>query len=408
MLRSMDDAVSGLQAQQQWLDVIGNNIANVSTTGYKSQNLNFAQMFAQTVNGGTAPTAATGGINPQQVGLGVTVGSESTNEAQGTLQTTGNPTDLALQGNGYFVLHSAGQGTLYTRVGIFGFDANGNLVSQANGDQVQGWMANALGQLPVQNTANMSGITIPQTSTLPPQARTQATLVGNLNPATSTTASVQVPLTVYDSLGNPITIDINLQRTSANNWTWTASGPDGAAGTGAFDFSSTGAFKGVTTAGQITLTPTDGSAAMTIAPDFSGSTQYGGTTTLTPQSQNGYPAATLQSLSVGASGKVTGTFSNGHTMTLAQVAVATFPNPEGLLQTGQGMYQAANNSGLPTVGIAGTGGAGTIASGSLEGSNVNLARQFTNMISAERGFQANAQVVTVANTVLQTLVQLGQ
>jgi flagellar hook protein FlgE len=405
----MDDAVSGLQAHQQWLDVIGNNIANVSTAGYKSQDLTFSQLFAQTVQGGGAPTATTGGVNPQQVGLGVGIGSETTNESQGALQTTGSPTDLALQGSGYFMLQNGNGGTAYTRVGAFGFDAQGNLVSNNNGDKVVGWMANAQGQLPVQNSANLQTITIPQTSTLPPQATTSAAFAGNLDPTTATGApGVTVPLTVYDSLGNPITLNVNLQRTSANNWSWTASGPDGATGSGAIDFSSNGAFNAVTTTGTITVTPTDGAAAMSITPDFSACTQDAGTSTVTPLSQNGYASGTLQSLSVDPSGVVTGTYSNGHTLTLAQVGVATFSNPQGLLQVGQGLYQEGNNSGLAHVGVAGTGGAGTIVGGALEGSNVDLAQQFTEMIAAERGFQANAQVVQVANTLLQTLVQLGQ
>ncbi len=409
MLRSMDDAVSGLQAHQQWLDVIGNNIANVSTAGYKSQDLTFSQLFAQTVQGGGAPSATTGGVNPQQIGLGVGIGSETTNESQGALQTTGSPTDMAMQGNGYFMLQQGTGGTAYTRVGTFGFDANGNLVSNGNGDKVVGWMANGVGKLPVPNSANLQAINIPQTSTLPPQATTSASFAGNLDPSTATGApGVTVPLTVYDSLGNPITLNVNLQRTSANNWTWTASGPDGATGTGSFDFTSGGAFNAVTTTGQIQVTPTDGAAAMAITPDFSGCTQDAGSSTVSPQTQNGYGAGTLQSLSVDSSGVLTGTYSNGHTLTLAQVAVATFPNPQGLLQGGGGLYQQGNNSGLAQVGVAGTGGAGTIVGGALEGSNVNLAKQFTEMIAAERGFQANAQVVTVANTLLQTLVQLGQ
>ncbi len=409
MLRSMDDAVSGLQAHQRWLDVIGNNIANVSTVGYKSQDLTFSQLFAQTVQGGGAPTATQGGVNPQQIGLGVGIGSETTSESQGALQTTGNPTDMALQGNGYFVLQQGNGGTGYTRVGTFGFDANGNLVSNGTGDKVVGWMANGQGTLPVPNAANLQTLHIPQTSTLAPQATTSASFDGNLDPSTATGApGVTVPLTVYDSLGNPVTINVNLQRTAANAWAWTASGPDGATGTGSFDFTSGGVFSAGTATGQIQLTPTDGAAPMTLTPDFSGCTQDAGSSTISPQSQNGYGAGTLQSLSVDASGVITGTYSNGHTLTLAQVAVATFPNPQGLLQASQGIYVQANNSGLAQVGVAGTGGAGTIVGGALEGSNVDLAQQFTEMIAAERGFQANAQVVQVANTLLQTLVQLGQ
>ncbi len=409
MLRSMDDAVSGMQAHQQWLDVIGNNIANVSTPGFKASNVTFEQLFAQTLAAGGAPTQTQGGVDPSQVGLGVGVGAITPDLSQGALQTTGSPTDLALQGAGYFLLDRGAQGTGYTRVGNFGFDAVGNLVDKATGDRVQGWLADTKGVLPTASAGTLSDITIPQNSPVAPQATSKVSMVGNLDAATPTGApGVQVPLKVYDSLGNPVTVTLTLEQTAPDNWQWTATGSGGTTGSGAFSFKTDGTFGQVTTPGTITLTPTDGAAPMTLTPDFSALTQDAASTTVNLGTQDGYAAGTLQGISVDSGGVITGTFSNGLRQTLGRVAVATFANPAGLLAQGQGIFTQGNDSGVASVGGPGAGGAGTVVSGSLEGSNVDLAAQFTAMIAAQSGFQANARVVSVDNQILQTLVQLGQ
>ncbi len=412
MLRSMEDAVSGLQMHQQWMDVIGNNIANVSTPGFKSSDVNFAQLFAQTLNAGGAPNGPQGGTNPQQIGLGVGIGSISQNESQGALQQTGVPTNLAIQGNGYFVLNRAGQGTGYTRVGDFSFDGSGTLVEQATGFKVQGWMANSSGTLPAENASNLQNLVVPTTTSQPPQATTSAAFGGNLDSGTATGTSVAVPFSVYDSLGNPWSLVCTFQPTATpGTWNWTVTDPSGHAGlggatSGTVAFTSSGAYS-ASTGGPFTLAPA-GAASTTVTPGFSGLTQFAQASTAEPGAQNGYAAGSLQSLSIGQSGIITGTFSNGQRQSLGQVALATFANPQGLVQQGQDIYTPGNNSGVANVLVAGTGGAGTVASGALEGSNVDLAKQFTEMIAAERGFQANAQVVTTANTMLQTLVNLGQ
>lgn len=433
MLRSMDSAVSGLQMHQQWMDVIGNNIANVSTPGFKASSVNFAQLFTQTLYGGGAPTATAGGTNPQQVGLGVGLGSITQNESQGTLQQTGNPTNLAIQGNGYFLLNMNGQGTGYTRVGDFSQDGSGNLVEQATGFKVQGWMATG-GKLPTTETqTNLSNIVIPQNQSIPPQATANAAFTGNLNASDGAQTSppkVQVPFQVYDSLGNPLNLICTFQASSTpGTWNYTVSDPSTAqvahlgAGTGttavtgtgtttvtgSITFSGSGAYATPATNPTITLSPTDGSTAnQSVTLNFSQMTQYAAPDAPQAGQQDGYGTGTLTSLSVDNSGVITGHFTNGLSQTLGQVAMATFANPQGLVQQGQDVYTAGNNSGAANVLTAGTGGAGTIQSGALEGSNVDLAQEFTNMIAAERGFQANSQVVTTANQMLQTLVQLGQ
>jgi flagellar hook protein FlgE len=410
MLPSMDDAVSGLQMHQQWMNVIGNNIANVSTPGFKASEVTFAQLFAQTLSAGSQPQAGLGGTNPVQIGLGVGLGSITQSQAQGALQQTGNPTDLALQGNGYFMLQSP-SGPVYTRVGDFSFDANGNLVEGATGFRVLGWMANASGTLPAQNSSTLQSIVIPQTSTKAPQATSQAGFIGNLDSGTAAGSSVQVPFTVYDSLGNPWSLTMTFQPGgAAGTWNWTVSDPSGKAGlsgttSGTVTFSTSGAYT-ASTGGPFSIAPA-GAATSSITPGFAAMTQYASASTANPGTQNGYAGGSLTSLSVDKSGVITGTFSNGLTQTLGQVGVATFANPEGLVQQGQDVYTAGNNSGVPYITQPGSGGAGTVASGALEGSNVDLAQEFTNMIAAERGFQANAQVVTTSNSMLQTLVQMG-
>lgn len=412
MLRAMDDAVSGLQMHQQWMDVVGNNIANVSTPGFKASGVNFAQLFAQTISGGGTPNGAQGGTNPQQIGLGVGIGSITQDESQGTLQQTGSATDLAIQGDGYFLVNMNGQGTGYTRVGDFARDATGTMVEKATGFKVQGWMAKAAGTLPTENATNIQNIVIPDSTSKAPQATANVSFVKNLDSTTPTTAPVAVPFVVYDSLGNPWNLVCTLTPTAtAGTWNWSVSDPSTNAGlagstSGTLSFTTSGAYS-ASTGGPLTITPA-GSAVSTVTPNFSGTTQYAGPTTATAGLQDGYAAGTLQTLGIDKSGIITGTFSNGLTQTLGQVAVATFANPQGLTQQGQDIYVPGNNSGTANVQLAGSGGAGTIASGALEGSNVDLAKEFTDMISAERGFQANGRVVTVADQMLQTLVQLGQ
>jgi len=412
MLRSMDDAVSGLQMHQQWMDVIGNNIANVSTPGFKASGVNFAQLFAQTIRGGGTPNGTQGGTNPQQIGLGVGIGSITQEQSQGTLQQTGNSTDLAIQGDGYFLVNMNGQGTGYTRVGDFARDATGTLVEKATAFKVQGWMAGATGTLPTENATNIQNLVIPTSTSKAPQATANASFLKNLDSNTPIATSVPVPFVVYDSLGNPWSLVATLVPSATpGTWNWTVTDPSGKATlagttTGTVKFTAAGAYSAFT-GGPITINPA-GTALSSVALDFTAMTQYAGPSTATAGLQDGYGAGTLSSLAIDKSGIITGTFTNGLTQTLGQVAVATFANPQGLTQQGQDIYVPGNNSGGANVLIAGQGGAGSIASGALEGSNVDLAKEFTDMIAAERGFQANGRVVTVANQLLQTLVQLGQ
>ncbi len=405
MLQALIAAVSGLDVHQQWMDLIGNDIANVDTIGFKSQNMDFASLFAQTTSQGNAPTATSGGTNPIQIGLGATVGSVSTDESNGALQETNIATNVALQGSGMFVLNNGSGGDVYTRMGDFSTDSSGYLVEGTSGDRVEGWMATN-GVLPQENSSTLQDITLPNTQVLPPQATSSVTYSGNLDVAA--TSSVTAPITVYDSLGNTWTLNFTFSPSGTSDvWNWQATVPAGAGGgtfNGTITFKSNGTFQSMT-GGPITMNPT-GAAAQTITPNFSAVTQLNETTSVSGSNQNGTSAGTLSSLSVSNTGVITGSFSNGQTQTLAQVAVASFANPQGLVQTGDGVYSVGNNSGLAQIGVAGVGGRGTMDSGYLEGSNVNLALELTEMMDAERGFQANTQVVTTVLQMLQSLSTL--
>ena len=219
MMRSMFAGVSGLRNHQTRMDVIGNNIANVNTVGYKTSRVTFQDALSQTIRGATAPQGNRGGVNPQQVGLGVALSSIDVLHTPGNLQTTGVNTDLAIQGNGFFILGGEGNQRYYTRAGNFTMDTSGRLV-YGNGLQLQGWMANDAGE--IQTGGNPQGITLPIGTTIDPQATSEITLTGNLNSSTPDNESFTRNLQVYDSLGNPHTIQIVFTKTAVGEWSWVA------------------------------------------------------------------------------------------------------------------------------------------------------------------------------------------
>lgn len=287
MLRSLFAGISGLRSNQTMLDVVGNNIANANTAGYKGSNVIFQDTLSQMLTGAGAPVAgppAAGGTNPIQIGLGVSVGGTTTNFGQGSAQVTGRATDLMIQGDGFFAIQR-GNETLYTRAGAFNFDEAGNLVT-LDGDLVRGWNRNAAGDLPAL-TAGADG---------------------SMTPA-------------------PGTINIEFQTLG------------------------------------------------------------------------------VASYSIGADGKITGVI-DGEKVDLGQIAVANFVNPEGLERAGDTAFRASANSGDPRVTVAGAAGMGKLMGGALEMSNVDLAQEFTNLIIAQRGFQATSRVITTSDSVLEELVNI--
>jgi flagellar hook protein FlgE len=413
---ALSSAVSGLDSEETAMDVIGNNISNSSTTGYKASEVSFQEAFSQMLQGASAPTGAMGGTDPLQVGGGTQVGSIDQLFTQGTLQNTGVNTNLAIQGNSFFVVDN-GQQQLYTRDGDFEFDASGDLVMAGSGYIVQGIMADAAGNLSA--AGSLTNITIPQNMQSPAKATSAATLSGNLDSAAAVGTTYEMGITAYDSTGAPQALQLTFTNTAPGTWTWAASvggTPPTATvtsgGTGTATFNSDGSLASFTGGAPLVLTPTDGGAAMDVTLNagtvnsLTGLTGFAESSNAAVASQNGYAAGTLSSVSINSDGVIVGSFSNGQTQNLAQVGLASFSNPGGLEDTSDNTFAQSANSGQATIGFAGTSDPSSITAGALENSNVDLSTEFSNMIVAERAYQADAEVVTTANTMLQTVVSL--
>lgn len=411
MMRALFSGVTGLQSHQIRMDVVADNIANVNTIGFKASRVLFAEAMAQTLRGAGAPQAALGGTNPQQVGLGVQIASIDTVLTPGSAESTGVNTDMAINGDGYFVLKGP-QGQVFTRAGSFARDAQGYLVGPS-GLRVQGWQANANGVLPTTDVTTLGPIQIDESLTLPAQASTQVTYAGNIDANTPVGGTVTATSTVTDSLGVQHTLILTFTKSGANTWDWSladSAAPGVPLTTDAgppptpLTFTSGGA-PSANTSFAYTYAPGGGAANMPLTFDFTGMTQYAQASDV-HGTADGHGPETLTSVGVDTSGTITGTFSGGDTLTLAQVALATFPNAGGLTRIGGNLFQASANSGQPQVGSPGTGSRGEVIPGSVEMANVDLAQQFTDMITTERGFQANARIITTADEMLQELANL--
>lgn len=411
MMRSMFSGVSGLRIHQSMMDVIGNNIANINTIGYKSSSVNFQSMLSQTIKGASSGDENTGGSNPIQVGLGAKMSSVDSNFVQGNLQSTGKVTDMAIQGEGFFILES-GIGTYYTRAGNFSFDSNGNLVNPSDGSIVQGWLADGEGNIDTND--NISDINIPINQIIEPRATEEISYSGNLPSTSSVGDSFSTPIEVIDSQGNKHTLCMEFEKTAENTWDWSTIEPAGAVGTGEITFNADGSIDSITyddPADPILYNP-PGAESMSITPNFGtidsidGITQFSTDCTVAAVSQDGNVSGTLQSISIGGNGEVTGVFSNGQNRSLAQIALALFKNPSGLLNIGNSFFAESNNSGVPIIGESDSGGRGQIIVGTVEMSNVDLAKEFANMIVAQRGFQANSKIISASDEMLQELVRM--
>jgi len=499
MMRSLFAGVSGLKTHQTRMDVIGNNIANVNTVGYKASRVTFKEMLSQQIQGATAPTETRGGTNPQQVGLGVTLGSIDVRHSQGNTQATGYITDLAIEGDGFFILGYGSQ-RFYTRAGAFGLDngTDGNLVSLINGARVLGYKADANGNVDL--NAPIEPLYISTSETIRPRATTQVIFAGNLDNRTAQNSTISRSVQVYDSRGREQTIEVSFTAAGDNKWNWKASwlldstpfapggldhmvvggeyrvesvendlklfylatnesgnevkhevgtsvdGPNKgrvwtigtgdnavtiefekalahgseleAVGSGSemrftmkeqlaadtITFNSDGTFSMAPNA-VVTLDPALADN-MTVELDFTKFTHYADTMTAKFLSQNGYTNGTLESFSIDQNGRIVGSFSNGLTRTLGQVALARFTNPAGLERSDSTMFVESANSGQAQIGAAGVPGFGSISPSSLEMSNVDLSEEFTDMIITQRGFQANSRIITSSDEMLQELVNL--
>jgi flagellar hook protein FlgE len=417
MMRSLFSGVSGLRNHQIRMDVIGNNIANVNTVAFKSGRVTFKEAFAQIVQGASRPpggsTAVAGGRNPIQVGLGMNIGSIDQLYTQGNLETTGVDTDLAIQGDSLFVLSNGSQ-HYYTRAGAFQLDAGGRLVGATNGFIVQGRMASN-GSLA---GAAVGDIVLPFGQKAAALATTTADLGGNLDASAAPGTLQQTSLTIYDTQGgkHDLTIEFTKSATS-NEWDYaiTASGADpliplvNDTGTVTFDLDGT-LISPETVAFE--FTPMGFASGQPVEIEFgvagtiSGVSQFASPSTAVLREQDGYTMGLLERISIDQTGTIVGAFTNGTTLTLAQIVLADFNNASGLIRTGDNMYAVSPNSGAAVLGFAGEGAQSVITSGALEMSNVDLAQEFTNLITAQRGFQSNARVITTSDEMLQELVNL--
>ena len=345
------------------------------------------------------------------------VGSIDQLFTQGSLETTGQPLDLAIQGDALFML-SDGLKKVYTRAGNFQLDAQGHLISPSSGNIVQGINADPQGNF--SSAAAVGDVQLRLGDKSPAQATSTVTLSGNLNASDPSDGTGQKAMstTVYDSTGTPQNRQLLFTKTGTGTWSWTATcatAPVTPITAGTCTFSDTGTLSSFTYPGggsNITLTPIAGGAPMniTINPGtingIDGLASFANPSNAIINGQNGYQAGSLQSISVDTKGVVSGYFTNGVTRSLAQVSLAQFTNPSGLLRYGDKTYLESANSGRAVVGFAGGTITSAITPGALEGSNVDISQEFTDMIVAQRGFQANARVITTADEMLQELVNL--
>lgn len=406
-------ALSGLDAAQSDLNVTANNIANSSTTGFKSSNANFAELFAVSPQG----------VSDTQIGNGVQLQQVEQQFSQGDIATTGNSLDLALSGNGYFTV-SANGADQYTRAGSFSTNSHGFVVNAA-GQNLQVYAPTTSGSF---NTTSLTSLQIP-TGDSAPAATTTATMDFNLpaaataptatpfDPANSNTYNQSTSLTVYDSLGAAHTASMYYVNTGGSTWDAYEYIDGSAVNTTPvkLSYSNSGALTGVVDAAAGTnanavsfgsYTPTTGAAALNMTFNLSDSTQYGDTFGVTSVTQNGFTTGQLSGVSVSSTGVIQANYTNGQSSALGQVAVANFANQQGLQQVGNTNWVQTFASGQPVNGQAGGAGVGLIESGSLEQSNVDITAQLVNMITAQRAFQANAEMVSTENVITQTAIQI--
>jgi flagellar hook protein FlgE len=405
--------LSGLNASSDALSVISNNLANINTVGYKDQSASFKDLFYQTIG-------ATGSGDPTQIGAGATVGSISTNFTNGSFDTSGIPTDVAITGEGFFTTQKDGA-LSFTRNGHFTVQSNGELDTQ-DGAAVMGYAAvNGA----IDTSQNLSPIILGQGLISPPQPTANLQMTTNLDASAAVGANFSTPMSVYDSLGVSHIVTFQFTKTAANAWSYNATVP-------ATDVGQTGAPVSVST-GNVTFdgngvltSPTadvtginitglaDGATDMSLTWNLYDAnnnpklTQVASASTTSTTFQDGYASGTLLNFNVGSDGVIAGTFTNGKTSPIAQIVLSRFANQQGLLRQGDNSYTATLASGDPVVGTPGDGGRGTLTGGSLEQSNVDIATEFAKMIVAQRGFQANAKMVTTLDQITQDTINLRQ
>jgi flagellar hook protein FlgE len=432
--------LSGLTAAQGQLQSVSNNLANINTDGYKDQTLTFADVFSQT-------GVTNGSGDPVQTGSGVTVSSTDSNFTEGSLNATGTSSNMALSGNGFFVTQSSGGLNDYTRAGDFTTNNAGEMTTPS-GELLLGYPAvNGV----VNTAAKLQPLQVGTGVTSPAVASSTFNISANLNAGSVVGATASSTLPVFDSLGASHTLTVTYTMTAPNTWSYAVTIPTAdlvptpvvvppavvpastVVGAGTLGFSTSGALNdvnGVATPAAVaagialTIPPVavapavqttfaDGAATMPLT----WSLETAGTPTITQTSTasatsatgtNGFASGTLSTYAVQPDGTINGTFSSGQTLSLGQVAVASFSNTQGLADVGNNNYQASAASGAAVVGVAGTGGRGTVIGGSVEQSNVNIATEFAKLIVAQQAYSANAKSVTTFNQVSQATIAMLQ
>jgi len=404
--------LSGLAAASEELSVISNNLANLNTVGYKAEQASFKDLFYQAYG-------MDGANNPIQVGEGVTIGSVSPIFSNGSLQATGVSTDAAITGNGFFVTDNNGVQE-YTRAGNFTINQFGQLTTQ-DGQLVMGYPAvNGV----INPSQTLSPIVINQGQLVPGAATTTMQNETNLDASAAIGDSFSTPMSVYDSLGTSHVLTYQFTKTAANTWDYQITLPAAdTGGTGAPTVVSSGTltFNGDGTLASPTSVPgiaitglADGALDMNLTwnlQDVNGNslmTQTASPSATANATQNGYSSGTLVSFIIASDGTIEGSFSNSQTLPLGQLVLANFADPNGLLHAGNNSFLTTLAAGSPVIGIAGTGGRGTITGGSLEQSTVDIATEFSNMIVTQRGYEANARVVTTFDQLTQDTINMKQ
>ncbi len=399
-------ALSGLTAASTNLDIVSNDIANANTVGFKSSRAEFADVFASgAVN-----------LNQSSVGEGVRVATTAQQFTQGNISTTSANLDLAISGDGFFTLQDA-NGTVFSRNGQFSVDNQGNVVN-ATGQALQvypptptgGFNTGALKDLNLETAQSAPNATTAGTAILNLPANLPPPAVAPFDPTNPATFTQSTSTTVFDSLGAayPATFFFS-QTATPNQWSVNLSVNGTLVGAPqTLTFNNTGGVINPPN-GKLPFngfTPTDGAAVLNTTFDFSKTTQFGGTFGVTSITQNGFATGQLNTVAIDAGGVVSAVFTNGRTTQLGQLALANFPNPQGLKQLGNTNWAQTFSSGTVVQGTAGTAGFGSIQSGALESSNVDLTTELVNMITAQRAFQANAQAITTANQLSQTVINI--
>jgi flagellar hook protein FlgE len=408
---SFNVALTGLNAANQDLSVTANNLANASTIGFKGSRTEFADLYSSTQTG----------VSATSVGNGVAVEEVAQQFSQGDIETTGNNLDLSISGNGFFTLSNNGAQE-YTRDGEFQVNNAGNVVT-ADGANLQVYPPLANGTYNTGGLANLSlssGESAPNatstasiTANLPAGAAVPVD-AANFSPTDPNSYNSTTSLTVYDSLGAAHTASLYFTNTGNNTWNANLYVDGNAAGTTQLTFSSAGALTGPAN-GEVAFPTYDAAAGlatganpMNMTFNFNNVTQFGNNFGVTAVNQNGYTTGLLTGISINGTGVVQAQYTNGNSVNLGQIAMANFANPQGLQQLGDANWASTQASGSAVQGVAGGSGFGNIASGSLEESNVDTTTSLVDMITAQRAFQANAQMIQTENQISQTISQIAQ